>query len=58
MCNEQEIVEIWMGDSPERLIGKAYTHFPDSFMLEEMSKIDYREQFPNVPQTFPNMNDD
>lgn len=54
----QEIVEIWMGDSPERLIGKAYTHFPDSFMLEEMSKVDYREQLPNVPQTFPNMNDD
>ena len=27
-----DIVDIWMGDSPQRLVGKVYTHFPDDFM--------------------------
>ena len=35
----QEIVEIWIGDSPVRLIGKHYTHFFDKFMREEMNKV-------------------
>ncbi len=35
----QEIVEIWIGDSPVRLIAKHYTHFPDRFMREEMNKV-------------------
>ena len=35
----QEIVEIWIGDSPVRLIAKHYTHFPDKFMREEMNKV-------------------
>ena len=35
----QEIVEIWIGDSPQRLIGKVYTHFSDKFMREEMDKV-------------------
>ena len=35
----QEIVEIWIGDSPVRLIGKHYTHFSDKFMREEMNKV-------------------
>ncbi len=42
VCQEkvrQEIVDIWIGDSPHRLIGKVYTHFPDKFMQEEMSKV-------------------
>ncbi len=37
----QEIVEIWIGDSPQRLIGKFYTHFPDDFMREEMDKVKF-----------------
>lgn len=35
----QEIVEIWIGDSPIRLIGKHYTHFPDKFMREQMDMV-------------------
>ncbi|MBQ4269212.1 MAG: hypothetical protein IJB97_06140 [Clostridia bacterium] len=34
-----DIVDIWMGDSPTRLVGKVYTHFPDSFMIENMAKV-------------------
>lgn len=37
----QEIVEIWIGDSPTRLIGKHYTHFPDNFLRAEMDKVDF-----------------
>lgn len=43
-CQEfvrQEIVEVWIGDSPERLIGKTYTHLSDEFMLDEMSRVIY-----------------
>lgn len=35
----REIVEVWLGDSPERLIGSTYTHFPDEFMISEMQKV-------------------
>ena len=35
----QEIVEIWIGDSPVRLIAKHYTHFPDKFMREQMNMV-------------------
>ncbi len=35
----REIVEVWLGDSPERLIGNTYTHFPDEFMISEMQKV-------------------
>ena len=34
-----DIVDIWMGDSPQRLVGKVYTHFPDEFMCEQMQKV-------------------
>ena len=37
----QEIVEVWIGDSPQRLIGKVYTHFPDSFMREQMDLVEF-----------------
>lgn len=37
----QEIVAIWMGDSPERLIGKVYTHFSDDFMREQMAQVKF-----------------
>ena len=36
-----DIVDIWMGDSSERLVGRVYTHFPDSFMQEEMQKVSF-----------------
>lgn len=34
-----DIVDIWMGDSPERLVGRVYTHFSDEFMLEQMKLV-------------------
>ena len=36
-----DIVDIWMGDSPQRLVGKVYTHFPDEFMYEQMQKVEF-----------------
>ena len=36
-----DIVDIWMGDSPQRLVGRVYTHFPDKFMLEQMNKVQF-----------------
>lgn len=36
-----DIVDIWMGDSTTRLVGKVYTHFPDEFMLENMLKVEF-----------------
>ncbi len=44
LCQEkvrQEIVEIWMGDSPQRLVGKIYTHFSDEFMRSQMDLITF-----------------
>ena len=44
ICREkvrEDIVEIWMGDSPQRLIGKVYTHFSDEFMAGEMAKVEF-----------------
>ena len=34
-----DIVDIWMGDSPERLVGRVYTHFPDDFMRKQMNAV-------------------
>ena len=34
-----DIVDIWMGDSSERLVGRVYTHFPDKFMKTQMEKV-------------------
>lgn len=34
-----DIVEIWMGDSPTRLIDKVYTHFSDDFMRKQMDIV-------------------
>ncbi len=36
-----EVLDLWMGDSPERLVGKVYVHFKDSFMREEMDKVKF-----------------
>ena len=41
-----DIVDIWMGDSPDRLVEKVYTHFSDDFMYEQMQTV----KFP-LPQT-------
>lgn len=44
VCQEfvrQEIVDIWMGDSPQRLIGRVYTHFSDEFLRKEMNKVQF-----------------
>lgn len=35
----EEIVDIWMGDSPERLVGKVYIHYKDAFMLTQMNTV-------------------
>ena len=34
-----DIVDIWMGDSPQRLVGKVYTHFSDDFMKKQMDLV-------------------
>ena len=34
-----DIVDIWMGDSPTRLVGRVYTHFPDKFMRQQMDLV-------------------
>lgn len=39
----REIVEIWMGDSPERLVGKTYVHFDDDYMKEQMKKVIFEQ---------------
>ena len=36
-----DIVDIWMGDSSERLVGRVYTHFSDEFMKEQMAKVKF-----------------
>ena len=36
-----DIVDIWMGDSSERLVGRVYTHFPDEFMEKQMDKVKF-----------------
>lgn len=41
MYAKPNVVDIWMGDSPERLVGRVYTHFPDSFMIEQMSAVKF-----------------
>ncbi len=44
ICQEkvkQEVVEVWIGDSSERLIGKVYTHYSDEFMLSQMDLVEF-----------------
>ena len=36
-----DIVDIWMGDSSERLVGRVYTHFPDEFMQKQMDFVHF-----------------
>lgn len=44
VCTESvrpDVVDVWMGDSPERLVGRVYTHFSDEFMKSEMAKVQF-----------------
>ena len=36
-----DIADTWMGDSPERLVGRVYTHFPDKFMTTQMDLVQF-----------------
>ena len=36
-----DIVDVWMGDSSERLVGRVYTHFPDEFMKIQMENVKF-----------------
>ena len=36
-----DIVDTWMGDSSERLVGRVYTHFPDKFMTNQMDLVQF-----------------
>ena len=36
-----DIVDTWMGDSSERLVGRVYTHFPDKFMKEQIELVKF-----------------
>ena len=37
----EDIVELWMGDSPQRLVGKVYIHFSDKFMRSQMDIVKF-----------------
>ena len=36
-----DIIDTWMGDSSERLVGRVYTHFPDKFMINQMDLVQF-----------------
>lgn len=36
-----DVLDVWMGDSPERLVGKTYVHFRDDFMKEQMNSVNF-----------------
>lgn len=36
-----DVVDLWMGDSPERLVGKVYVHFSDDFMKAQMDTVKF-----------------
>lgn len=38
---KSDVLDVWMGDSPERLVGKTYVHFRDDFMKSEMNKVHF-----------------
>ena len=38
---KSEIVDLWMGDSPEKLVDRVYTHYPDEFMQEQMELVKF-----------------
>ena len=38
---KSEIVDLWMGDSPEKLVDRVYTQYPDEFMQEQMELVKF-----------------
>ena len=38
---KDEIVDLWMGDSPNRLVGRHYVHFSDDFLRQKMDLVDF-----------------
>ena len=38
---KSEVVDLWMGDSPEKLVDRVYTHYPDDFMQEQMQLVQF-----------------
>lgn len=36
-----DLVELWLGDSPERLVGKTYIHYSDDFMRKLMDLVEF-----------------
>ena len=38
---KSEVVDLWMGDSPEKLVDRVYTHYPDDFMQEQMELVKF-----------------
>ena len=38
---KSEIVDLWMGDSPEKLVDRVYTHYSDEFMCEQMELVKF-----------------
>lgn len=36
-----EIVDLWMGDSPQRLVGRHYVHYSDEFLRDKMDLVDF-----------------
>ncbi len=44
VCSEfvrPDVVEVWMGDSAEHLVGRVYVHFKDEFMKAQMDKVEF-----------------
>lgn len=46
LCSEPaeikpEVVDLWMGDSPQRLVGRHYVHFSDEFLRAKMDLVDF-----------------
>lgn len=36
-----ELVNIWMGDAPDKLVGKTYVHWSDNFMRKQMDTVKF-----------------
>lgn len=36
-----DVLDVWMGDSSERLVGKTYVHFSDEYMKNETDTVKF-----------------
>ena len=44
LCAESvkpDVLDVWMGDSPERLVGRVYVHYKDDFMRAQMDCVKF-----------------